>query len=471
MNEDQILMVITHMQTFIIIMALVVFYLAVKKENYFKKWLPIFIILVIGGIISSLKEFVIEADLIANLVNAICVIFLFGVTYREYNSTFKNKEDLSVNLKVAAVVPFTAAPFSPIIFGLEIFIISLCFFSGYLLIKIYRKSRRPTHLFFCFAIMIAGFSVVVAIITDFGFLPKVFGPGVTFVFYAVLVNSGVVAHIEIRMEAQKKEISLMADDFKTLLEAGSYASINTASMAAELASSANEVNASNVEISSITQELTDNARDQLEKLIKISEDAIGLSALSKDVLVSAEGIRSIMGFLNRISEQTNLLALNAKLEAGRAGAEGRGFSVVADEVRKLAEESKSSVSETGAKISEILSKIAESVRVQKKISEDIKQSVLTTEEISDLMVSINSSSSQQTGAMVEITGTAIQLNELAEELKSSLSKTSIKGEDINENVGINEEEVKITKKKRYLKKKNRKIKKKKGKFELPLENF
>ncbi|KKM88788.1 hypothetical protein LCGC14_1255180, partial [marine sediment metagenome] len=87
-----------------------------------------------------------------------------------------------------------------------------------------------------------------------------------------------------------------------------------------------------------------------------------------------------------------------------------------------------SVGETGARISEILSKIAESVSVQKKISEDIKQSVLTTEEISDLMVSINSSSSQQTGAMVEITLTATKLNDLAEELKNSLSKTSVKKE-------------------------------------------
>ncbi len=422
MIEDQILMVITHMQTFVIIGALLIFYWATKKEKYFNKWLPIYIVLVIGGIISSFKEFIIEADLIANLINAICVIMLFSVTLSEYKSTFKTKKNINIS---AVIVPFTATEFSPIVFGLEIFIISLCFYSGYMLVKIYKKLKRPTHLFFCLAILLAGLSVIVAIFTDFGYLPKVFGPGITFIFYTVLVNSGLVAIIEVRVEKQKKNMKEIAEDFKTLLDAGSIASINTANMAAELASSSHEVNTSNMEIATITQQLTVNAQGQLDKLTNISESAIGLNLLSKEVLVSAEDIRAIMRFLTRISEQTNLLALNAKLEAGRAGEKGRGFSVVADEVRKLAEESKTSVIETGSKISDILYKIEESANVQQNISEEIKQSVLITKEISELMMNINSSTGVQSSAMGEITETAQRLNDLAEELKDSLSKSSI----------------------------------------------
>ena len=422
MIEDQILMVITHMQTFVIIGALLIFYWATKKEKYFNKWLPIYIVLVIGGIISSFKEFIIEADLIANLINAICVIMLFSVTLSEYKSTFKTKKNINIS---AVIVPFTATEFSPIVFGLEIFIISLCFYSGYMLVKIYKKLKRPTHLFFCLAILLAGLSVIVAIFTDFGYLPKVFGPGITFIFYTVLVNSGLVAIIEVRVEKQKKNMKEIVEDFKTLLDAGSIASINTANMAAELASSSHEVNTSNIEIAMITQQLTVNAQGQLDKLTNISESAIGLNLLSKEVLVSAEDIRAIMRFLTRISEQTNLLALNAKLEAGRAGEKGRGFSVLADEVRKLAEESKTSVIETGSKISDILYKIEESANVQQNISEGIKQSVLITKEISELMMNINSSTGVQSSAMGEITETAQRLNDLAEELKDSLSKSSI----------------------------------------------
>ncbi len=435
MIEDDILMVITHMQTFVIIAALAIFYWATKREKYFKKWLPIYVVLVIGGIISSLKEFIIEADLISNLINAICVILLFSVTLREYKSTFKTKKNQLVNISAAAV-PFTATEFSPIVFGLEIFIISICVYSGYMLAKIYKKQKRPTHLFFCFAILLAGMSVIAAIFTDFGFLPQVFGPGITFIFYTVLVNSGIVAIIEIRMEAQKKDIKEMAEDFKVLLDVGSIASINTANMAAELASSAYEVNASNTEIATITQQLTFNAQRQLNKLVDINESAVGLNILSKEVLASAEGIRDIMKFLNRVSEQTNLLALNAKLEAGRAGEKGRGFSVVADEVRKLAEESKTSVNETGSRIKEILSKIEKSATIQQTISEEIKDSVSTTREISELMMSINSSSGSQTSAMGEITETAQKLNDLAEELKDTLSKATI----ISEETDVNKEE-------------------------------
>jgi len=436
MNEDQILMTLTHMQTFVVAMAFVIFYQVVRKDKYFKKWLPVFVFLFIGGIVSSLKDFIIEANLIANLINAITVVFLFAVTYREYNSTFKAGKDRSINLKVAAV-PFTAIAFDPIIFGLEIFIISLCFYSGYMLIKIYKKYRRPTHLFFCFAIVIAAFSVIVSIFTDFGYLPKVFGPGVTFVFYTVLVNSGVVAYIEIRIEAQKSELRSMTLSMKEVLDAGSHASINTANMAAELASSANEVNAANVEISSITEELTGNASIQLEELTMIDEKANELNQLYSDVLISAESIRGIMDIINHISGQTNLLALNASIEAGRAGEQGRGFAVVANEVRKLAEESKKSVIGTENKVSDILMKIKKSVNIQVTIGADIRHSVVAIEEISDLMKNINYSSQQQTTAMGEITETATKLTELAENLKNSLSKTTIISEEVDE---INEEE-------------------------------
>jgi len=109
------------MQTFVVAMAFVIFYLVVRKDKYFKKWLPVFVFLFIGGIVSSLKDFIIEANLIANLINAITVVFLFAVTYREYKGTFKAGNDRSINLKVAAV-PFSSIYFYPLIFGVEILI-------------------------------------------------------------------------------------------------------------------------------------------------------------------------------------------------------------------------------------------------------------------------------------------------------------------------------------------------------------
>lgn len=70
---------------------------------------------------------------------------------------------------------------------------------------------------------------------------------------------------------------------------------------------------------------------------------------------STANIDQLVAAVNGIAEQTNLLSLNASIEAARAGEHGRGFSVVASEVRKLAEQSKDSVGEISAQLTNIRS--------------------------------------------------------------------------------------------------------------------
>ncbi len=197
--------------------------------------------------------------------------------------------------------------------------------------------------------------------------PITYGPGITISVILILK----VGQILTKQDENRSKI----------VKTSTKSSIDVANVATELAASASEVNASFIEISTITQEVAN---------------------LSRNIIISSGDIRQILDVINSVSEQTNMLALNARIEAGRAGEYGRGFTVVAEEVQQLAEESNLAIQESRKNIDIITEKI-------QKANNSIE--------------AINAASAEQTDSMEEITATAHKLGRLSENLKEKLSKT------------------------------------------------
>jgi methyl-accepting chemotaxis protein len=71
---------------------------------------------------------------------------------------------------------------------------------------------------------------------------------------------------------------------------------------------------------------------------------------------SSQKISKVVKLIGNFAAQTNLLALKASIEAARAGDEGRGFVVLADEVRSLAQQS--------AKATEEIEQLVTSIQIE-----------------------------------------------------------------------------------------------------------
>ncbi|HHW47976.1 MAG TPA: methyl-accepting chemotaxis protein [Clostridiaceae bacterium] len=127
------------------------------------------------------------------------------------------------------------------------------------------------------------------------------------------------------------------------------------------------------ELNKIGLDSVNTLHEKSEENFKTSERIFAvvekLTNTIKDIGIFVESIENI-------AEQTNLLALNAAIEAARAGDAGKGFAVVADEVRKLADESRKSTEE----ISDLMESIQEEAMLAIESMEDLRKASLEQNE-------------------------------------------------------------------------------------------
>ncbi len=175
---------------------------------------------------------------------------------------------------------------------------------------------------------------------------------------------------------------------------------------------------------------------------------------------SSQEIGEIVELISDITEQTNVLALNAAIQAASAGEAGRGFTIVAEEVQRLAERSGAATKQISALIKTIQTDTQDAVSAMERSTAGVVEGTKLSDEAGKALGEIGSVSSQlahlienfssvtsrqassastvaqsiqrillvteQTSEGTQQTAGSIrQLAELAQELKSSVSRFKV----------------------------------------------
>src|SRR4051812_15196902 len=180
----------------------------------------------------------------------------------------------------------------------------------------------------------------------------------------------------------------------------------TSNQATAVAAATEEASTNVQTVAAASEELASSVTEisrQVAQSAAIAQKAVGeadrTNATVQGLFKDAASIGDVVKLISEIASQTNLLALNATIEAARAGEAGRGFAVVPSEVKGLAE-----------------------------------QTAKATDQISSQVSSIQNSSSEAVSAIMGITATIGEINEIAAAIASAVEEQGSATQEIARNV-------------------------------------
>lgn len=161
------------------------------------------------------------------------------------------------------------------------------------------------------------------------------------------------------------------------------------------------------EAASIVKNGNDAIQSSTKQMANIHDTVDSLGIVIKGLGERSTEINQIINVISEIAAQTNLLALNAAIEAARAGEHGKGFAVVADEVRKLAEQSAQSTENIRQLITSIQQDTTQAVTSMAKGTTEVAKGIELVENAGESFLTIKQFVEEVTRKLQEVS-TSIQ---------------------------------------------------------------
>ena len=129
---------------------------------------------------------------------------------------------------------------------------------------------------------------------------------------------------------------------------------------------------------------------------------------------ASKKISDITRVIDDIAFQTNLLALNAAVEAARAGDAGKGFAVVASEVRSLAQRSGEAAKDISGLISSSNIEVEAGVKLVRQAGDALTRIVAASQNVQSTVSDVAAASAEQANGIEEMSQTVAHMDEMTQ---------------------------------------------------------
>jgi methyl-accepting chemotaxis protein len=235
-----------------------------------------------------------------------------------------------------------------------------------------------------------------------------------------------------------------------------FANSGQTSKSAESAVAASNEASANVETAAIAADELAGSINEIGRQLSLTTDVVrgavteahGTNQQITALAQAAQKIGDVIKLIRTIAGQTNLLALNATIEAARAGEAGKGFAVVASEVKSLAVQTakatedisslimsvQSATSGAVAAIGRISNRMQEIDSCATAVSSAVEEQSAATGEISQNVASASSGAKLVVSVLDEVAGAATETRQSAESVLTASQAVETAAADLRHEV-------------------------------------